>query len=127
MDWWLAAFKLLFGIFSAISAVIGLSIGIFIIDYPKVIFSDFDEGNDESTSNDRRKYSTPGIQKRDSSGVAARGCQLPLEGLFRSAPTLVSNSFLGRRVDRTDHRRPSLRSGSSSGDEPESPQARWVV
>ena len=96
-------------IFPAISAVIGLSIGIFIIDYPKVIFSDFDEGNDESTSNDRRQYSTPGIQKRDSSGVAARGCQLPLEGLFRSAPTLVSNSFLGRRVDRTDHRRPAHR------------------
>jgi len=85
----------------AVSAVIGLSIGIFIIDYPKVIFSDFDEGNHEPTSNDRRQYSTSGIQKRDSSGVAAGGCQLNLEGLFRSAPTLVSNSFLGRRVDRT--------------------------
>ena len=66
----------------AVSAVIGLSVGILIIDYPKVIFSDFDKGNDESTSNDRRQYSTPGIQKRDSSGVAARGCQLPLQAYF---------------------------------------------
>lgn len=33
-------------------------------DYPKEIFQDFDDGNNEPTSNDWRQYSTPGIEYR---------------------------------------------------------------